>query len=145
MLEPIWNDARERQVESVYIRSKDKEKRKSEKTDDEKDMDRMVTTYGEKVCCIVVVTSTEDMNESGMVVANVHRDYKSIQSIQLLCEHQIRGHSQLCLFRPLSSSSPSSSIEKTHIPPLFSPAISITLSFHPATSSPDGFRYPPCL
>jgi len=33
----------------------------------------MLTTYGEKVWCIVVGTSTEDMNESGMAVPDVHQ------------------------------------------------------------------------
>jgi hypothetical protein len=33
----------------------------------------MLTTYSEKVCCVVVGASTEDMNESGMVVTDVHQ------------------------------------------------------------------------
>lgn len=42
-------------------------------TDDEKYIDRMFTAYGEKICCVVVGTSAKDMNESGMVVANIHK------------------------------------------------------------------------
>jgi hypothetical protein len=41
-------------------------------TDDDNDIDRILTPYCEKICCIVVGTSAEDMDESGMAITDVH-------------------------------------------------------------------------
>lgn len=50
-------------------------------TDDENDIDRMLTADGQKISCVVVRTRTDNMDWSRMVISNIHQRLTQVDEL----------------------------------------------------------------